>query len=102
MSRTAYGITPSPLPAASRVAIRSAAVPGLAVLAALRDAAGERFAWRTDPYEFIRDPIAIDLLFGSDRERMALAAGHGWRDIAAAWEPEEHVFRERRRSFLTY
>jgi uncharacterized protein YbbC (DUF1343 family) len=75
---------------------------GLAVVAALRDAAGERFAWRTEPYEFVRDPIAIDLLFGSDRERKALEAGRGWRDIAAAWVPEEQVFRERRRSFLTY
>src|SRR5205823_13108377 len=69
---------------------------GLAVLAALRDATAERFAWRTEEYEFVRDPIAIDLLFGSDRERVALEAGQGWRDIAAAWEPEEALWRERR------
>jgi uncharacterized protein YbbC (DUF1343 family) len=68
---------------------------GLAVLAALRAAAGERFAWRTEVYEFVRDPIAIDLLFGSDRERTALEAGDNWRDIAAAWEPEEAAWRER-------
>jgi uncharacterized protein YbbC (DUF1343 family) len=68
---------------------------GLAVLAALRDAAGERFAWRTEEYEFVRDPIAIDLLFGSDRERKALEAGANWQDIAAAWEPEEAAWRER-------
>jgi uncharacterized protein YbbC (DUF1343 family) len=75
---------------------------GLAVLAALRDAAGERFAWRTEEYEFVRDPIAIDLLFGSDRERRALEAGEGWRDIAAAWESEEAEFRDRRRPYLLY
>jgi uncharacterized protein YbbC (DUF1343 family) len=75
---------------------------GLAVLAALRDAAGDGFAWRTEVYEFVRDPIAIDLLFGSDRERTALEAGHGWREIAAAWEPEESEWRERRRSSLHY
>ena len=34
------------------------------------------FAWRTEEYEFVSDPIAIDLLFGSDRERLALEAGH--------------------------
>jgi uncharacterized protein YbbC (DUF1343 family) len=76
---------------------------GLAVLAALRDAAREpggssprfQFAWRTAVYEFVRDPIAIDLLFGSDRERKALEAGEDWRAIAAAWEPEDATWRER-------
>ncbi len=75
---------------------------GLAVLAALRAAAGERFAWRTEPYEFVSDPIAIDLLFGSDRERTALEAGQDWRGIAAAWEPEEAAWRERRAGALLY
>jgi uncharacterized protein YbbC (DUF1343 family) len=75
---------------------------GLAVLAALREAADGRFAWRAEEYEFVRDPIAIDLLFGSDREREALEAGAGWRDIAAAWEPEEAQWRGRRAQFLLY
>jgi uncharacterized protein YbbC (DUF1343 family) len=75
---------------------------GLAVLAALREAAGPSFNWRTDEYEFVRDPIAIDLLFGSDRERRALEAGESWRDISAAWESEEVEFRERRRPYLLY
>src|SRR5207249_6304132 len=83
---------------------------GLAVLAALRDATGEpggsfpqlRFAWRTEEYEFVRDPIAIDLLFGGDRERKALEAGEGWRDIAAAWEPEEKWFRQRQTQAILY
>ena len=48
---------------------------GLAVLAALRDDAGPNFAWRSGPYEFVTDRLAIDLLFGSDRERRALEAG---------------------------
>jgi uncharacterized protein YbbC (DUF1343 family) len=75
---------------------------GLAVLAALRTAAGDRFAWRKEEYEFIRNPIAIDLLFGSDREREALDAGQDWRDIAAMWEPEEERFRERRTQAILY
>ncbi|HEY1380324.1 MAG TPA: DUF1343 domain-containing protein [Gemmataceae bacterium] len=75
---------------------------GLAVLAALREAAGNSFAWRTEEYEFVRDPIAIDLLFGSDRERRALEAGHDWREIATSWEAEEGEFNERRRAFLMY
>jgi uncharacterized protein YbbC (DUF1343 family) len=75
---------------------------GLAVLAVLRDLSGTRFAWRTEEYEFVTDRPAIDLLFGSERERLALDAGTPWRDIAAAWEPEEAAFAEARREFLLY
>jgi len=75
---------------------------GLAVLAALRELSGTQFAWRTDEYEFVTDRLAIDLLFGSDRERRALESGKSWRDIAADWEAQEAAFRERRRPFLLY
>jgi hypothetical protein len=63
---------------------------------------GTRFAWRTEEYEFVSDRPAIDLLFGSDRERLALDAGTPWREIAAAWEPEEAAFRAAREPFLLY
>lgn len=75
---------------------------GLAVLAAMRELSGTRFAWRTEEYEFVTDRPAIDLLFGSDRERLALEAGTPWRDIAEAWVPEESAFVEERREFLLY
>ena len=74
----------------------------LALLAALRAEAPERFAWRTEPYEFVADRPAVDLLFGSDRERLALDAGTTPRAIAAAWEAEEEAFRARRREFFIY
>ncbi|MBA4062431.1 MAG: DUF1343 domain-containing protein [Isosphaera sp.] len=72
---------------------------GLAALAALR---GPGFAWRTEEYEFVADRPAVDLLFGSDRERVALDAGRPWAEVAAGWEAEEAAFRERRRPFLLY
>jgi uncharacterized protein YbbC (DUF1343 family) len=75
---------------------------GLAVLAAFRTALVDRFAWRTEEYEFIRDKPAIDILFGSDRERRALESGADWRDVATAWEVEEREFRDRGRQFLLY
>jgi uncharacterized protein YbbC (DUF1343 family) len=75
---------------------------GLAVIAAFRGLLGDAFRWRTERYEFVEDKPAIDLLFGSDRERLALEAGVPWREIAAAWEPEEAAFRERRKEFLLY
>lgn len=74
----------------------------LALLIELRRQDPERFAWRTEPYEFVADPIAIDLLFGSGRERLAIEADVDWREIAAAWEPEERTFSERRRAALLY
>jgi uncharacterized protein YbbC (DUF1343 family) len=75
---------------------------GLAVLAALRELAGERFAWRTETYEFVADRPAIDLLFGSARERLALESGRPVAEIARAWEAEEEAFRRRRQEFLLY
>ncbi|HVL14298.1 MAG TPA: DUF1343 domain-containing protein, partial [Gemmata sp.] len=84
---------------------RAAFVPvrtGLAVLAALRELSGTRFAWRTEEYEFVSDRPAIDLLFGSARERLAIEGGAGWRDLAEAWASEEAAFRARRKPFLLY
>lgn len=73
---------------------------GLAVLAVLRELSGTRFAWRTQEYEFVSDRPAIDLLFGSDRERLALEAGASWRDVARAWESEERAFGIARAPFV--
>jgi uncharacterized protein YbbC (DUF1343 family) len=75
---------------------------GLAVLAAFRELSGDSFTWRTEPYEFVADRPAIDLLFGSDRERTALEAGTAPRDVAQAWQAEEEAFRQRRREHLLY
>ncbi|HZR16913.1 MAG TPA: DUF1343 domain-containing protein [Verrucomicrobiae bacterium] len=75
---------------------------GLAVLAQMRRLSGENFRWRSEPYEFVADPPAIDLLFGSDRERRGLEAGRSWRELAEAWVSEEQGFAKRRRSFLLY
>ena len=75
---------------------------GFALLGAFRDHLGERFVWRTEPYEFVSHIPAVDLLFGSGRERMALDGGTPWREVAAAWEAEEREFAQRRRPFLYY
>jgi uncharacterized protein YbbC (DUF1343 family) len=75
---------------------------GLMVLMAFRELLGERFQWRTERYEFVDDKPAIDLLFGSDRERLAIEAGAKYWDIIATWKAEEIAFRERRKSYLIY
>jgi uncharacterized protein YbbC (DUF1343 family) len=74
----------------------------LALLAAMRELSGAKFAWRTEVYEFVKDPIAIDLLFGSDRERKHLEAGKPVIDLDKTWKAEEEAFLHRRHTALLY
>jgi uncharacterized protein YbbC (DUF1343 family) len=74
----------------------------LALLRVMRELSGSRFAWRTEVYEFVESPIAIDLLFGSDRERIAIELGHSDDPILRAWDREEEMFMERRLRYLLY
>ena len=75
---------------------------GLACVAVARAQDPDRFAWRTEPYEFVTGVPAFDLLCGSDRERIAIEAGDGWRDLARAFAGEERAFARRRAGFLRY
>ncbi len=75
---------------------------GLAVTQALRGVDPERFAWRTKTYEFVDDPIAIDLLCGSSDARRHIEAGGDLRDLEAAWQPELAAWKERRAAHLLY
>jgi uncharacterized protein YbbC (DUF1343 family) len=75
---------------------------GLRLLVTLRAMLGDRFRWRTERYEFVDDKPAIDLLFGSDRARLAIEAGTSYWDIIAEWKAEEAAFRERRKPYLIY
>jgi uncharacterized protein YbbC (DUF1343 family) len=63
------------------------------------------FAWRREPYEFVAEPIAIDLLYGSDRERRLIESGPtsgDLDDLRALWAVDEAEFRDRRAPFLLY
>ncbi|WP_169976653.1 exo-beta-N-acetylmuramidase NamZ family protein [Tautonia rosea] len=82
----------------------------LMLLLAVR-AEPERFAWRTEPYEFIDAPIAIDLLFGSSEERLRIEEETQSRNldvrawlggIKERWGKEVQEFLERRISNLLY
>ncbi|MBW2536417.1 MAG: DUF1343 domain-containing protein [Deltaproteobacteria bacterium] len=75
---------------------------GVALLLALRAEAGERFAWREQPYEFVTDRPAIDLLTGGDDVRRGLEAGASLPDLAGTWAEGEEVFIQSRRDFLLY
>ena len=74
----------------------------LALLMEMRKQDPEQFAWRTETYEFVSDPIAIDLLFGSSQERLAIEAGASWQEIAKAWESQEEEFAAMSREVWMY
>jgi molybdopterin-guanine dinucleotide biosynthesis protein MobB len=74
---------------------------GLEMIAAARRLAPDRFAWRTDPYEFETRP-AIDLLTGSEAFRRLLETGGELDSFLAHQERGACAFRERRTRFLIY
>lgn len=53
------------------------------------------FQWRTEIYEYVTNPIAIDLHFRSAREELAIEQGIPWQDACGVWEPEKRTFRQR-------
>jgi len=75
---------------------------GLVVLeAALREDRGG-FAWRTETYEFVDEPIAIDLLCGSAEARVGLESRMRPRELLEGWSVQINDWLERRESFLLY
>lgn len=58
--------------------------------------------WRTEPYEFVADRPALDLLAGGPWLRAAIEAQAEVAEIAASQEPARAAFVARRRGFLLY
>ncbi len=63
---------------------------------------GPRFAWRPDPYEFVADIPAIDLLTGGPEYRAAVDAGRPLDEVLATEEAGAATFRARREAWLLY
>ncbi len=75
---------------------------GIVVLEAAMACDPERFAWRTEAYEFVDEPIAIDLLCGSSAIREGLEGGASPRELEAAWQPELRAWERERAGCLIY
>jgi uncharacterized protein YbbC (DUF1343 family) len=75
---------------------------GLACVARARAQDPAGFAWRTEPYEFVADVPAFDLLCGSAREREAIEAGATLSDMEPGIAAEERAFARRRAPYLRY
>lgn len=74
----------------------------IAILKALRETAPDLFQWRQDPYEFVSDIPAIDLLCGSDAIRKGIEAGASLEELAATWLDGEIRFGETKTHFHLY
>ena len=53
------------------------------------------FAWRTEPYEFVSDRLAVDLLYGNPTLREEIESDTlSLNDLASDWEEETKQHRE--------
>ena len=73
---------------------------GIALLATARRLAPADFRWRSEPYEFVADRPAIDLLSGGDGIRQAIEQNGRLEEIAESMAPFERAFAEHRRPAL--
>ncbi len=75
---------------------------GLVVIEAALRCDRERFAWRTETYEFVDEPIAIDLLCGNSEARLGLEASVRPRELIQGWSGELEEWKKRRAGVLLY
>jgi uncharacterized protein YbbC (DUF1343 family) len=75
---------------------------GVAILRELREVGGAAFRWRREPYEFVSDRLAIDLLTGSDAIRTGIERDLSLAELEATWSPAQRRFAERRQPHLLY
>jgi uncharacterized protein YbbC (DUF1343 family) len=75
---------------------------GMIVLDAALRAAPDHFRWRTETYEFVDTPIAIDLLNGSAELREGLENGVAPRALLAGWTGELADWKATRAAALLY
>jgi uncharacterized protein YbbC (DUF1343 family) len=75
---------------------------GLTVLKVIADHFPEVFAWRREPYEFVSEVPAIDLLTGSDAARHAVAGGRPLAPVLEGWKHEVREFEENLEGILLY
>jgi len=80
----------------------NATLLGLVVLEAALRTAPDDFAWRTETYEFVDDPIAIDLLLGSAEGRVGLESRIRPHELLEAWMPALTGWMEEREAALLY
>lgn len=75
---------------------------GLRFTRLLAETYANAFKWRTEPYEFVSDRNAFDLLTGTSAYRLAFASEQKLLEVYAERETNVARFLERRRPHLLY
>ncbi len=81
---------------------RGAVRMGLELLRCARTLYPREFSWREEPYEFVRDVPAIDLLTGSELARQAVLGELSLEELGERWERYCREFAQERRPYLLY
>jgi uncharacterized protein YbbC (DUF1343 family) len=84
-----------------RSALDSVAL-GLHLLKTIHDLHREDFAWRPDPYEFVSDVPALDLLTGSAMARECIENGLDFDPLFQSWRESVKDFESRLEGILLY
>ena len=75
----------------------------IAVLYSIKELYPNDFAWRTEPYEFVSDRLAFDLLYGNPSLRKDIEYGRlSIDDLESGWKEETKQFLTHREEYLIY
>ena len=75
---------------------------GLVVIEAARRCNPVEFEWRTEMYEFVENPIAIDLLCGNAEGRVGIESHIAPKVLVQDWQSELEEWLEKREKCLLY
>jgi uncharacterized protein YbbC (DUF1343 family) len=75
---------------------------GLNLLKAMHDLHPQDFSWRSQPYEFVSDVPALDLLTGSAEAREIIEAGDTLEPLLARWREDVSLFEGSLAGVLLY
>jgi uncharacterized protein YbbC (DUF1343 family) len=75
---------------------------GLHLLKAIRDLHPRDFTWRPDPYEFVGDVPALDILTGSAAAREVIEDGGDLHPLLESWRRSVSDFEDRLEGILLY
>jgi uncharacterized protein YbbC (DUF1343 family) len=75
----------------------------IALLRAIAELYPKDFKWRTEPYEFVSDRLAIDLLYGNTTLRETIFDdSFNLDNLEESWRQELNNFKEVRNNYLIY
>jgi uncharacterized protein YbbC (DUF1343 family) len=75
---------------------------GLHLVKTVHDLHPEDFSWRPDPYEFVGDIPALDILTGSSAAREAIEGGRELEPVLDSWRHSVKGFESRLEGILLY